>query len=596
MFATESSEEQKKSSSIRNEDEYDSPIATMNKRSPQKDVKFVPQQETIVQRPEGGRLPTDQSEELIPKGESIAEREELNKKTESDKNYLSPRDEEFQQFHHQMEARHDFDEGHHTGDSHDEIERQRSGYKLNVKEASERSGDMRVDRKYSNISHSEDWDSDDDNKRVSFNEESKSNNQQKSKEERKKTEPKEETKRPVKTIENIPEKPTNEPEKPVKESTKSSIEVKKSSKASVKTDSKKSNSPPITKSSNKPPVGNSDDLQKAPEESKIPHFQEADNLNHEFDNDDEEADSDGTARGFGGSHKGHKSPEAENRPFPEKPRSTLDQQPKEEEKPLEDENDDAQSSRSFGRQDGGHYIEVTNQDQDILDFKRAMDLKYQNFRRTVLEKYQAIRLDYLKKMDFAIRENERENNSSIDYIEQQLEYAINEKDAAIKRATQSRIILANIMREKYNTFHLKKVCFKALKYFYEWRKYEDAKTKFSCNYYRKKLLQKLLNGWRKISHEQFLVKAFKVRDEYELQQRVPIFNIDNKIENLMLYLSQLQVKIEEETGLILEIPEEYQINTGLYRIKEETDKLRETDLFEEVRLTQTEAIYKTIAN
>jgi hypothetical protein len=85
-----------------------------------------------------------------------------------------------------------------------------------------------------------------------------------------------------------------------------------------------------------------------------------------------------------------------------------------------------------------------------------------------------------------------------------------------------------------------------------------------------------------------------IRDEYELQQRSKVFNIDTKIDNLMLYLSQLQEKIQEETGLILDIPEEYQVNTGLGRIEEETTKLRQTDLFEEVRMTQTEAMFQQV--
>lgn len=60
----------------------------------------------------------------------------------------------------------------------------------------------------------------------------------------------------------------------------------------------------------------------------------------------------------------------------------------------------------------------------------------------------------------------------------------------------------------------------------------------------------------------------------------------------MLYLSQLQQKIEEETGLILEIPDDYQISSGLERIKNETEKLRNTEIFDEVRMTQTEAVFQ----
>ena len=220
-------------------------------------------------------------------------------------------------------------------------------------------------------------------------------------------------------------------------------------------------------------------------------------------------------------------------------------------------------------------------------------MKYESFRRNTIEKYDKIRLEYLKQMDFEVRENERENLSLLDFTEQQVEETTNERDAAIRRASQSRIILANVMREKYNTHFLKRACFQSWKYFYEWRKYKDAKSKFCDNYYKNRCLRKFFNGWRRISHDEFIERAFNIRDDYEAQKRKVVFDVDNKIENLMLYLSQLQQKIEEETGLILEIPEEYQISTGLERIKNETDTLRQTDLMEEVRMTKTEVIFQS---
>lgn len=151
----------------------------------------------------------------------------------------------------------------------------------------------------------------------------------------------------------------------------------------------------------------------------------------------------------------------------------------------EDEQDDGsqpqdenQSDQSFGRDDPKNHMEVTNQDQDIQDFKAALLLKYESFKRSVVEKYSNIRLDYLKQLEFKVRENERENTSALDFLEQQLEEAVNEKDAAIIRASQSRIILANTLREKYNTHYLKRACFQSWKYFYEWKKYKEAKSKF----------------------------------------------------------------------------------------------------------------------
>ena len=96
-----------------------------------------------------------------------------------------------------------------------------------------------------------------------------------------------------------------------------------------------------------------------------------------------------------------------------------------------------------------------------------------------------------------------------------------------------------------------------------------------------------------MTHDEFIEKAFRIRDEYEAQKRKVIYDIDTKVDNLMLYLSQLQQKIEEETGLILDIPEEYQVSSGLERIKNETEQLRQTELFDEVRMTQTEAVFKS---
>lgn len=121
-----------------------------------------------------------------------------------------------------------------------------------------------------------------------------------------------------------------------------------------------------------------------------------------------------------------------------------------------DQNEEGNSNQSFGRERLIQHITVSNQDQDIIDFRRAFDLKYSSFKKSVIEKYQKIRFEYLKQMDFAIRENERDNNSAVDYLEQQIEEANTENEIAAKRASQSRLILANILREKYNTFYIKR--------------------------------------------------------------------------------------------------------------------------------------------
>lgn len=233
---------------------------------------------------------------------------------------------------------------------------------------------------------------------------------------------------------------------------------------------------------------------------------------------------------------------------------------------INSENDDAKSNQSFGRNDPIRNITVTEQDADILDFQKAFDIKFGQFKQATLEKYQKIRFEYLQQFDYAIKENQRQNSSKQDYMEDMVAGATAERDEAVTRASQSRIILANVLHTK---IHTKRAVFNAWKYQYEWMKYVQAKSKFCDNFYEKKAKQKIMNAWRQVAHEQFLEKAFKIRDEYELQQRVKIYQVDNKIDNLMLYLAQLQQKIEEETGLILEIPDEYQvsINNGLGRIK-----------------------------
>ena len=249
----------------------------------------------------------------------------------------------------------------------------------------------------------------------------------------------------------------------------------------------------------------------------------------------------------------------------------------------EDSNEDSISHQSFGREKLIQHISVSNQDSDILDFKKAFDLKYNTFKQNVINNYQKIRFEYLKQMDFAVRENERDNNSSIDYLEHQVDVANAEKEAAVKRASQSRIILANILREKYNTFYIKRAWFQAWKYFHEWKHYEEAKSKFWDNYYRKRCLQMLFNHWRKYSHDAYVERIFQIKEEFDLQEQ-----------SKLLYLSQLQAKIEEETGLILKIPEDYlnSIDNGLSRIFIESKTLRGCELLSEVRMTQKERIFK----
>lgn len=93
-------------------------------------------------------------------------------------------------------------------------------------------------------------------------------------------------------------------------------------------------------------------------------------------------------------------------------------------------------------------------------------------------------------------------------------------------------------------------------------------------------------------HDEFIERAFEIRDEYEIQKRKVVYDVDKKIENLNVYILQLKDKIEEETGLILDIPDEYFQGTGLERIKNETDRLRETELWDEMRVTQTQNVFK----
>jgi hypothetical protein len=141
----------------------------------------------------------------------------------------------------------------------------------------------------------------------------------------------------------------------------------------------------------------------------------------------------------------------------------------------DNDDDDAGSNQSFGRNDPTKNIHVTNNDPDIVDFKNALDIKFQQFKKLTIEKYQKIRLDYLQQMDFSIKENERQKNSAVDFMQQKVDEATDERDDAVRRATESRIIFANVMRTKV---HTKRAVFSAWKHQYEWSKYKEAKSKF----------------------------------------------------------------------------------------------------------------------
>ena len=152
------------------------------------------------------------------------------------------------------------------------------------------------------------------------------------------------------------------------------------------------------------------------------------------------------------------------------------QNPRQEEiKQRNDTNEDVESHTSFGRNDPIKNITVTNNDTDIKDFKTALEIKFEQFKLETIEKYQKIRLEYLQQMDYAIKENERQNASAVDYMEQLVDDATNERDEAVKRAIESKIIFANTMRTR---IHTKRAVFNAWKYYFEWKKYKVAKSKF----------------------------------------------------------------------------------------------------------------------
>lgn len=84
-----------------------------------------------------------------------------------------------------------------------------------------------------------------------------------------------------------------------------------------------------------------------------------------------------------------------------------------------------------------------------------------------------------------------------------------------------------------------------------------------------------------LTHQQYWEKVVKERDEYkEKQLQSQLFTWDVKIDNLKLYLAQLMEKIEEETGIIVALPHEYDhiMEKGISRFDNEQSHFAKSKL------------------
>ena len=120
-------------------------------------------------------------------------------------------------------------------------------------------------------------------------------------------------------------------------------------------------------------------------------------------------------------------------------------------------------------------------------------------------------------------------------------------------------ILDRLLEKKGERELLKRRAFESFKQYWEWQTYLKEKTVYADNYYQRRFLRNALKGWKEQSHLRMRKRLIQEREELtERRTKQELYTADVKIENLKLYLALLMEKVEEETGIAVQLPEEYE--------------------------------------
>ena len=219
--------------------------------------------------------------------------------------------------------------------------------------------------------------------------------------------------------------------------------------------------------------------------------------------------------------------------------------------------------------------------------------KFTLFKQRLVAQYKQVRSQYLAEYEAQIKELLREKTSEVELAMATRGRAVEKQQYHEGRQTVAELALDQVLQSKREKDRLKRRAFQAFKYHWEWKKYVQNKTVYAANFHQRSLARRVLKAWSTATHEEYRARLLKDKEEYEHEQKTKIlYRADRKIEQLKLYLAHIMAKIEKETDLVVQLPDDYEriMGVGLDRLEAETRTLSQTALLTQIGMDARDPI------
>mmetsp|Transcript_9080 Transcript_9080/g.15332 ORF Transcript_9080/g.15332 Transcript_9080/m.15332 type:complete len:249 (-) Transcript_9080:245-991(-) len=229
---------------------------------------------------------------------------------------------------------------------------------------------------------------------------------------------------------------------------------------------------------------------------------------------------------------------------------------------------------------------LKNDHKHIQNFKRTYDLLFKEFNLKLQGEYQAMKEDYMQEFQDNYQINLNEKQAGIDqFIE-----TIQEKKSQVfnleKFKDQNMSCLLRFFemktRLRYYRTHIK-----AWRIYIKRRREKKRVGAYSRNTVYIGMLRRFLRSWRNVTHQ--WGKERITREEAVYRKNLETEKLTmwtSKVDQLMLYMAQLEDKIKSEVQAReqLALTYEQSLNRGVHRLNNETGLLADNPLVNEISL------------
>ena len=225
--------------------------------------------------------------------------------------------------------------------------------------------------------------------------------------------------------------------------------------------------------------------------------------------------------------------------------------------------------------------------QVSINWPEGYQDKFELFKNRLIAHYKQVRTEYLSEFEGQIKQLLREKSSQIELAMASKREAQEHQQFHEGRQTVAELSLENVLVAKREKDRLKRRAFQAFKLYWEWQKYIQNKTVYAANFHQRSFARKVLKAWSKATHSEYRARLVREKEAYEHEEKVKkLYRADRKIDQLKLYLAHIMAKIEKETDLQVQLPDDYEriMGVGLDRLEAETQTLSQTQLLTQINI------------